>query len=123
MKGLMYFILAVCFIIGSVSAFWWLAKDVPLEEQIEYVNMSEDPLVECDIQLYPNPSRGMVTITFENMDGEKQLSVINARGEIVYKNTYEGEYAELNLSNQIQGVYFVQVVSRNNSLVKKLILR
>lgn len=92
-------------------------------EQIEYVNMSEDPLVECDIQLYPNPSRGMVTITFENMDGEKQLSVINARGEIVYKNTYEGEYAELNLSNQIQGVYFVQVVSRNNSLVKKLILR
>ena len=46
MKGLMYFILAVCFVIGSVSAFWWLAKDVPLEEQIEYVKSKFSSSVE-----------------------------------------------------------------------------
>lgn len=92
-------------------------------EQIEYVNMDEDPLAESDMQLYPNPSDGVVSIAFENMDGEKHLSVINARGEIVYKNTYEEEYAELNLSNLVHGVYFVQVVSQNNTLMKKLILR
>ena len=37
MKGFFYFILAVCFIICSISAFWWLAREVTLEEQIDYV--------------------------------------------------------------------------------------
>lgn len=37
MKGLMYFVLIVCFILGSASAFCWLVKEMPLDEQIEYV--------------------------------------------------------------------------------------
>ena len=37
MKGFLYFILAVCFVLGSASAFCWLVKEMPLDEQIEYV--------------------------------------------------------------------------------------
>lgn len=46
MKGFLYFVLAVCFIIGSVSAFWWLARDVTIEEQIDYVKSLVNDSVE-----------------------------------------------------------------------------
>lgn len=37
MKILLYFILAVAFIFGGFSAFWWMSEDMPLDEQIDYV--------------------------------------------------------------------------------------
>lgn len=37
MKILLYFILAVAFIIGGFSAFWWMSEDMSLDEQVDYV--------------------------------------------------------------------------------------
>lgn len=37
MKALLYFVLVVCFLLGAASAFCWLVKEMPLDEQIEYV--------------------------------------------------------------------------------------
>jgi len=37
MKGLSYFALIVCFVIGCTSAFLWLVKEMTIDEQIEYV--------------------------------------------------------------------------------------
>ena len=43
MKGFFYFILAIAFIVGAISAFWWVSDDSTLDDQIETVkNMVQD---------------------------------------------------------------------------------
>lgn len=76
-----------------------------------------DNNLQSKINIYPNPTSGIVFIDAENI---KLIEVINSNGQIVKR--IKGE-SSLNLSNQARGIYFIKVITDKGSTVSKIILK
>jgi hypothetical protein len=81
-----------------------------------------------NFQIFPNPSNGIVTIDFrEKLSKTFQIKVLNAEGQLVYseaESNFKGSYKNtLDFSNFSKGIYFVQFVTDNKVLSKKMILQ
>ena len=91
------------------------------------VVLSSDSFAENTIQIYPNPSNGIVTISGGNLSKEKhQLTIYNELGQQVYNKNMAlfNEYT-INLSHLSKGVYFITLQSEESNLKQseKLIIK
>lgn len=79
------------------------------------------------VSLYPNPSKGEVTITVKADNIQSYtVSVSNTLGQTVYetkKEYTEGNSATLSLAGQSPGVYFVKVNTSRGSSTQRLVLQ
>jgi hypothetical protein len=71
------------------------------------------------VKISPNPVHGNLTIDFENLNGEKEISLIDICGRIL--KTYKTDLAklEINLSVFHNGLYYLKI---NNKIVQKIII-
>jgi len=76
------------------------------------------------IQLYPNPSKGEVTIVTSGIDGVSQVEILNAMGEVVHKHlttdSHQGKV--INISSLSVGLYVVRVKNSKGEFSSKLIV-
>lgn len=85
------------------------------------------PGLEQNFKVYPNPNRGRFNLDLSsNSEKEVSLTVLNSVGEIVIRknlNVSSGKSSvNFDLSNQSAGIYFVQVNSGKEQVMKKLIV-
>lgn len=80
------------------------------------------PLVINNINLsvYPNPGKGLFTITLPELDSK--LQVLNTNGQVVYATTANGKLT-LDLRNQPTGVYTIRIINQQGTANTKLILQ
>ncbi len=78
------------------------------------------------IQLYPNPSNGMVHLNI-NLEQEQdvKITVLNAIGEVM--QTMESKATTINtftfdLSNEAKGIYFFNIQTNDNTITKRVTL-
>jgi hypothetical protein len=79
------------------------------------------------LQVYPNPTQGLMTITIDaNNFDQAQIRIIDIVGKIVYEQenlNINGSYkATVDLSALPQGVYFVTVLGGDKNISKKVFL-
>jgi hypothetical protein len=79
------------------------------------------------IELYPNPTSGLFTLTIANSNyATVSISVVDMHGKIVYNNQSIGLAKELvqviNLSDLAKGMYFVQMNFGSETRIEKLII-
>jgi hypothetical protein len=78
------------------------------------------------VTVYPNPSSGNVTVKVNlNVESPITISVLNVLGETVMRQEIQSGMnasADLDLSNQINGVYIIKISSNNQETSKKIIL-
>lgn len=81
------------------------------------------------LTIFPNPSTGIFNLTLDNLAGEElQLQVFNEVGSLVYNETLTGNEEayfqhQIDLSSLAEGVYFVNVVSEGQSVVKRIVIQ
>jgi len=81
----------------------------------------ETPYAEKDIDIYPNPTNGLLMIN--NIAGFSELSVFKADGQQIYSlklNDKENNHV-LNVSDYESGLYLLKLTGNNYSAVKKFI--
>jgi hypothetical protein len=66
-------------------------------------------------KVYPNPSKGIY-----QMEGEGIVSVYNSLGEIVLSEAINGK-AQIDITNQPKGIYFLQFEEDNGIQTSKLV--
>jgi len=80
----------------------------------------------ADVKVYPNPtSEGTINLQFENIEGTAQVRVLTMNGITVLEKKIvinEGEDVGITLPNLQPGIYFVNVISENAVLTRKLIV-
>jgi hypothetical protein len=74
----------------------------------------QDPSLEKEYQVFPNPTTGIITITGNNI---QDIKVINQAGTMVS----EGLNSALDLSGQPDGVYYVKISSDKGIITKKIL--
>ena len=104
-------------------------KDSPTDQVIITVkNVNEVGNTEISapvFKVYPNPTRGIVTIEFNQNSGKKtKVLVLNLIGaEVFQKELINVDNCQIDLSNQVSGIYLLKVIIDNQQYIEKLIIR
>ncbi|WP_317899977.1 T9SS type A sorting domain-containing protein [Aurantibacillus circumpalustris] len=73
------------------------------------------------LRLFPNPSSGIVNLSME-LDGEKDIHVLNSIGALIYQTKTTGELKMIDLSSVTKGIYFIYIKIQESTSVYKLII-
>jgi hypothetical protein len=84
--------------------------------------------VDNGFEIYPNPSQGMFTISFNSEPmSSAELRVINAKGIVVFEqkilNIQNSFSTKINLATMPEGIYFVEISDDKQRFSKKLLLK
>ncbi len=75
---------------------------------------------ESHVSVYPNPSKGIITINAEGLK-IKNVELYNVLGERLYQSTIQSvEKINVDLSSQTNGVYFIHIICDEGTVVKKI---
>nr|WP_319272835.1 PKD domain-containing protein [uncultured Draconibacterium sp.] len=77
-----------------------------------------------NVNIYPNPSKGLVSIEMETSSVEEtEVSVSNVAGAEVLRRTFiAGDHIQLDLSENVSGMYLMRITQGGKHAIKKLIL-
>jgi len=67
---------------------------------------------------YPNPTDGIITIVGENIN---KIIVTDINGKIIKQKLISGKVSTIDLTENPNGIYFVKVETKNETLIKKII--
>jgi PKD repeat protein len=89
------------------------------------VGVNANKKVEESVIIYPNPSNGMVNISFDgSVINQANLKVVNQMGQVVLENNINEPTSSINLdlSNFAKGVYTINIISDGIIVTKKVTL-
>lgn len=86
-------------------------------EIVEQFTSTTQPTADENILLFPNPTNGVVQIKTKNE--LRQIVVFNLNGELVKLSI--GNQRTIDLSNLVNGIYFLKIYSRDGVTVKKIV--
>jgi len=81
-----------------------------------------------NLNIYPNPTRGLFNISFVSDDiVTLELLVLNTSGKVIMienKEMFVGEYTkQVDLSEYPKGIYMVQIRTNNSFITKRIVVQ
>lgn len=116
-------------VLGEGNAVWLKVKAYSIDTTLATVAstklgselVSAPPIEpEPDILIYPNPSKGMLTIQGSDI---QEVTIIDSSGRILKSFAPVSLPLMLNLEYLIEGVYYIKISTSNNQYTRKLILK
>ncbi len=74
-----------------------------------------------EINVYPNPSENVITISISEKIIPQTITIFNCIGEKLFENDNPVHSTQLNISEWKNGIYFLRVTGSNSSAVLKII--
>ena len=71
------------------------------------------------IAIYPNPTKGNVTVNCDNTI--KKIELFDVQGRILQTKIENNNSTQLNISNKANGLYFIRITTENGVTVEKII--
>lgn len=78
-------------------------------------------LNEESFKIYPNPTKGLVTISLNNRK-TSQIYIYNLNGKLVHNSVQNRKEQTYDLSKLSKSVYFIKVITQNTTYTQKLIV-
>ncbi len=78
------------------------------------------------INIYPNPTTGLITLSFDQNSGMTEILVLSTLNKLVYTesvNATAGKRLEIDLSNLVKGIYFIKLKSEKKEEILKVIIQ
>jgi len=81
-----------------------------------------------NLAIYPNPTTGILNVKFDTeKQGNIQIKLISVSGQVIFDeemNAASGQYNyNLDISNQAKGVYLLSIISDNEKIDRKVVLK
>ena len=75
-----------------------------------------------ELKIFPNPSNGFFNIEHSNL-GNIKIKVYNYLGKEIIDTNYDSNSTILDLSYLENGIYFLDVITSNQSIIKKVVIQ
>ena len=116
------------------AIFWLLVTDADnctsdtVYLVIEDVNDIYENNIISGLNIFPNPTEGLVVISFKSIENSDfKISILNVLGEVIFEDKlmqFSGFYQKkINLDNFAKSVYLIRIETSESTINKKLILR
>jgi hypothetical protein len=79
-----------------------------------------------NINVYPNPSNGLVNVSLENIKGDYTIQLTDVKGQVIYNqsgNAADNDLLQLNTDNLESGIYIVRFVNEGYSSARQLVIK
>ena len=88
------------------------------------LGVEEDAVNLKSYNLYPNPSNGIVKLSFKSKSGSATVQVVDVMGKLVYSTTCSGTMVSqsFDFSSLAKGVYSLVIISGNEKTQEKLVI-
>lgn len=98
------------------------------KELMSTASITDNGIQNPEVLVYPNPATSTVSLVLNNLqDQQAEVQILNLAGQAVYQNNVVGdsnfEVKNIAIDHLNAGVYFVKVVSGNQEVTNKLIVR
>lgn len=97
------------------------SDDKALAETNSSISENNYPL-DSRVIIYPNPSKGIFTLSFDNDLRNGHLSILNSAGELIYSMLLNTNNEVIDLEGHSKGVYYLRITKDTETIVYKLIL-
>lgn len=97
-----------------------------LVQSVEVSNVNVDEITgNREILVYPNPTRGLLTVKLNVQEKESRITVMNLVGDIVYEKCFFSSHVEeiIDLSELSKGVYLLQVTNNSDKQFMQRIIK
>ena len=110
---------------GTNGTSWATIFSQPVEYTLGGARMNSSV---ANLDIYPNPSRDIFNVTFTSEEVQNvTIKVVNMIGEQVFNEElteFTGKYRKtIDMINQPKGVYFIEVMTPNGGINKKIVLQ
>jgi antitoxin component YwqK of YwqJK toxin-antitoxin module len=76
-----------------------------------------------EIKVYPNPSKGSFTVSFNRLKDDFSLNVYNVLGQLVFSKSYSSK-KNVKMNIEKPGIYFIKYKNENGKiLISKILIR
>ena len=82
-------------------------------------------IAENKISVYPNPSNGKIFVEIKDRTisfNEGEINIYNSLGKNIYQEKLISERIQIDLSNEVKGVYFIKIQSGQTIITKKIVI-
>lgn len=86
-------------------------------QNLWYVNTNLT-LIE-DLYIYPNPTNGIITVSVANIS---EIEITNSIGQVIFQFAVEKSPFEIDMRNQIPGIYFINTTTEKETITEKVIV-
>ncbi len=102
----------------SVIAKEYDGMSEPVSVTVEVIELSVNEINANDVNVYPNPTTGVVYV---DMDESFDAVIYNYQGQMVKRLC--GNNNQIDMSELSSGMYFVEIKTNDNTIVKKVLLK
>ncbi len=82
-----------------------------------------DPTGDAAVALYPNPTTGKFTLARQDGSGQAmKIKILSPDGQLLISKTIYGAIIEIDLTDQPQGMYSIQIICEGRLTFKRLML-
>lgn len=82
---------------------------------------TKEVIAESDFRIYPNPSNGKFTISFENTANGNSIEIYSILGEKIFEKANETG-SSISISHLEKGIYFIKLTKDSKTITKKIII-
>ena len=72
------------------------------------------------VEVFPNPSTSRISL--KNLDPDSMITVIDVKGNKIYSSRNKTDHQDIDVNNWEKGLYLVNIQTRENTTVKKVII-
>ena len=105
----------------------WTENQIPIPQPASRITEA-DVSSNINLNIYPNPTRGVFNISFVSDEIDNfEINIIDAFGKLVSteeKQDFVGEYTKaVDLSNWPRGIYMIQIKTKDSFVNKRIVLQ
>lgn len=99
-----------------------VAEIVKIEPEAIITSSKDLPLQKTYFRIFPNPTTSRLTIEAEfQTESVNDLRILDSSGKLITQTSFRGEVYDLDISEWISGVYFLQVAIEGKLISKKFV--
>jgi len=92
-----------------------------------YIGIDDPNGNSLSYSIYPNPTKGLITVNINGISSKLELQITNIQGEVIHTeklaNNKHSYSKDIDLSTYAKGVYFVKIINNNFVKVEKIVLQ
>jgi hypothetical protein len=90
-------------------------------ENVSTVGINEATLKVTSI--YPNPTKGMFTIELSELNDNSSVTVYDMLGKVIVSKELQSRTTQIDLTGNDKGIYFINIQTNDEPIVRKVILQ